>query len=396
MKKHFVWIIGVETTAQMKKRGVSSSYIIPASIIQGFEKDIANGFIWLVVRGKFDTLSAILVPKKIERFKDGFNRGDFLLHIDLLSSFRMTANYNLDTNLSALKNLPSGLSEISTQLSQQLFNLTRSSLQFKLIKPVISDTADLIYHSGTKVKRLARTGISEVVQHYNLDELWGSGIGAKLQPIANFAYTLIKSKVPNVDDSLINILRDIDPLKSIKELEVNDAQIIKESSTSQQKVDLEFTEINPETIYAREFISASETVNIEEALAKTEVAEALHQDMLRDISQYLKSRNIIPNETTSIDLMIDHSGMKIFEIKSTNENNIYAQSSKGAFQLAYYRNAIKEDYEEVDFALIIHKTANQVAELTCIDTLNILGVKCLVYNPSIEWPERIPGFLVIP
>jgi hypothetical protein len=56
---------------------------------------------------------------------------------------------------------------------------------------------------------------------------------------------------------------------------------------------------------------------------------------------------------------------------------------------------LKEGYDEVDFALIIHKTINDAAEQTCIDILNILGVKCLVYDPVIEWPERIPGFLVI-
>ena len=66
-----------------------------------------------------------------------------------------------------------------------------------------------------------------------------------------------------------------------------------------------------------------------------------------------------------------------------------AQSSKGAFQLAYYAEALKAEYENLTTILIIHKTDNEDAEKACMAALTRLGITCLIYNPTIAWPNRV-------
>jgi len=127
-------------------------------------------------------------------------------------------------------------------------------------------------------------------------------------------------------------------------------------------------------------------------LAKTENAEVIHQEMLRDICKYLGTRFIELFESTSIDLMIDWNGMRIYEIKSATLENIIAQCAKCSFQLAYYLEALTEKFRIADFALIVHKIDNDSIQEFCIQTLTRLGIKCLVYDPLHEWPNRLPGF----
>jgi hypothetical protein len=78
-------------------------------------------------------------------------------------------------------------------------------------------------------------------------------------------------------------------------------------------------------------------------------------------------------------------------IKSTNEANLLAQSAKGSFQLAYYCESMKDDYDHLDQALIIHKTHDDASQEMCANVLGRLGVRCLIYDPSYEWPNRIKG-----
>jgi hypothetical protein len=240
---------------------------------------------------------------------------------------------------------------------------------------------------------LAKIAIYGIIRNYSLDKIWADASPTKLGPFANFAHSLINHRFgASVAAECLVYLREHDPLTAL--LQPKDRPLASESDrfAIDRMVDLEFAEIDPKSIYAREFVASGHVIDLEAALAKTETSEKLHQDMLRDIAEYLISKGVTPYETRSVDLMTRSAGrMNIFEIKSTNIGNLFAQSSKGSFQLACYCEAMKDDYDHLRPILIIHKTNDNASEKMCINILERLGISCLIYDPSHDWPNRIPN-----
>lgn len=158
-------------------------------------------------------------------------------------------------------------------------------------------------------------------------------------------------------------------------------------------VDTEFSEIEPGKIFAREFVSIdSKLGNLEEALKKTEHAEKIHQAMLKDISEFLIANGITPYESNSIDLLYkSRDKLNVFEIKSSNVDNILSQSSKGAFQLACYLNELSKDYDNLNSRLVLHVTESPELQKYAVEALLRLGIEVLFYDPSRSWPNRIQG-----
>jgi hypothetical protein len=158
-------------------------------------------------------------------------------------------------------------------------------------------------------------------------------------------------------------------------------------------VDVEFTEIDPDKIYARKFISVdSKFRDLEETLNKTEHAEKVHQAMLKDISSYLLTKGVVPYESGSIDLMFrSGSKLNVFEIKSSNAGNLLAQAAKGAFQLACYLNELIKDYGNLEARLVLHETGCREIQSYAIEVLTKLGIQALIYDPAQPWPKRLHG-----
>jgi hypothetical protein len=398
MDKYIVWIISADHNYALKKPGISATYIIPSEMMRGKERSLVHSGTWLVIRGKRDNLSGYIRPSRIERFTDDYHKGDYLLHVNLTSSFRInsTNNPSCDSFSEEFKPFPTGISEIDDRLHTRLSNFSLSLIQIKFNPPSRSSISQMKLGSISKRKEgLAKSALSSVIQNFSLENIWGSGLGTKLNPFANFAHSLLADRFNTaIATECVVYLQAFDPLNALKESNEQQALTESISSTTERTVDIEFTEIEPESIYAREFIASDRVFNLEDALAKTEIAEKLHQDMLRDVSTYLKSRGIVPYETSSIDLMIregDH--LKIYEIKSTTEDNIVAQSARGSFQLAYYGEALLKEYGAIRSTLIIHKISNSDIEDICIRTLRRLSINCVIYDPSCDWPNRVVGLV---
>jgi len=397
MTKQFVWILANDSPKSLKKSGISESYIIPVSNFNGLDKSVCPGKIWLIVRGRSDRIVALLNTKRVERFINGYHQGDYLLHVDINLSFRLTSASILGEDkfhTKICKDFGAGVSEISHALAEQLWGLTLSVVQTKLASPLKATFSKIQFNQVSSGKRLASLAISKITQNFNLDELWGSRVGTKLNPFAFFAYRLLLEKFNEVPDSIIEILSSNTLLEQFHIDDFSKGNHLLTEWAQPRMVDLSFTEVNPEMLFAREFIASSIAIDLEASLAKTEIAEKLHQNMLRDICVHLKAIGIIPFETTSIDLIIENDGTKFYEIKSTNDNNIFAQCAKGAFQIAYYAEAVKRELGEGEFALIIHKTKNNLMESECVNTLRRLGVRCLIYDPNKQWPERVQNLLL--
>ena len=355
---------------------------------------LSGNIMWVILRGQEDRCIAAITIKKVEQFSEGYHTNDFLIYSNLLRSIRFYSLYDAGTqfsvSVSGNKNL--GIQILTDEAANLLKYTILKNVEIKFSAPSgIGNISIKSTFGGEKHKILE--AISTIVEKMNLNQLWGSGTTPKLNPVSNFAATLLmKNGLQSITSESLTILQQTNPIDAIM---YNSEEVYKlVDSVNRGNIDLSFTEIIPENTYAREFVSGKSSYDIQAALDKTEIAEKTHQSMLRDISEYLLSIKKIPYESSSVDLMVElESGIKIFEIKSANLNNLIAQAAKGSFQIACYATAMKEDFDSVKSALVILKIADKNLEEFVIDSLKYLNISCLVYNPELQWPERVSGLL---
>lgn len=395
----FAWIIPLDKANALGSGGISSSYIIPKNHVSDDLTKMKGATIWMVLRGERDRCIGFFRPKRIERFSEGYHKDDFLVRSDLKRSIRLTQGYDTAKTyeINHTQQLSIGFHPIAEQELKILLALVKDNVQVKLLRPNVKVSEKAKLNLFTKnSEAIATTVLSHVASNYSLDQVWGAGTGHKLKPFGNFALHTIINHGINPEATIVEALRNNDPIQQLFRNGWLTAIPNSESKKTQSRpVDLEFTEIDPANIYAREFVfSNALPFDIEETLNKTEVAEKAHQGMLRDISMYLKKIGIKPYESQSIDLMIDLNGkVKIFEIKSANENNLLAQSAKGAFQVACYLNAMASDYTSLEGSLILHKVSQSRMQDIVSRALSRMHINYLIYDPSLEWPDRVKGLI---
>src|SRR5688572_9803899 len=90
----FAWIILLNKAPTAGNGGISSNYIIPKNHAPSDLSSLKNGRIWIVVRGQYDRCIALVIPKRVERFSEGYYEGDFLVTTDLKKSLRFTRSYD--------------------------------------------------------------------------------------------------------------------------------------------------------------------------------------------------------------------------------------------------------------------------------------------------------------
>lgn len=395
----FVWIVPSERQSSLGNGGISPSYIIPHGQMNGQESRLRGNRLWIVLRGSEDRCIAVASIKMVERFREGYYANDFLVSCDTTASFRLSSSFEeaKPYAISDFRDQGVGMHGASEEIARKLKGIVNNAVQVKLAAPADISLRrvkfDVLPKKGTG---LTKAALSQMTQTLPLDQVWASGTGDKLGPFSNFASRLLSLHGHNAAQAA-PFLKVSDPVSLLAGTAANIVDSKPESSaqTVEKIVDLDFTEIDPETIYAREFVlSEGFLPDLESALSKTEAAEKLHQDMLRDISSYLKEKGVSPYESTSIDLMITlNDETRIFEIKSSTRANIVAQASKGAFQIACYVNAMIANYQSLCAALILHKIEDENLEEFVHDALDHLGVKCLTYDPDKKWPEKVVGLL---
>jgi hypothetical protein len=393
---NFVWITAADKNSAFGISGISGSYIIPKGDMTVNPQSLAGNRLWVILRGTDDRILQSLTVKKIERIIEGYYEGDYLLSVDLLSSFRLVSKYAEASNYIATNTdqLAAGLSEINEKLSRSFSQLVKKRIEIKLAEPKVRSGIDnkILPRSG---ELLAKSALRLIISRYNLNEIWAAGTGKKLGTFANFANSIIKKHVSEkAAAELTDILSSYDPITALNN-EVEDDDSGKEKSPNTPQVDTDFTEVEPEKIYAREFLSAGDKFkDLEAALNKTEHAEKIHQEMLKDIAEFLISNGVTPFESGSIDLMFQaNNKLKVCEIKSTTLENLLAQSSKGAFQLTCYIDELIKSYDDTLPQLILRRIGNNELESFAQRILSKMNIPVLFYDPSKSWPNRVPQLL---
>lgn len=160
-------------------------------------------------------------------------------------------------------------------------------------------------------------------------------------------------------------------------------------------IETDLIRIDPDTVRTRRFITPShETDSLTiDFLIKTDQAEALHQDILRDVAQHFLDRGLVPMENRNVDLYIRSNEYSvIFEIKSANEENFHSQVSKGALQATEYSYAFSLAPKPVNARyVIVQDIANYEMKAYLEGLLRYMGVGLLFYRVHEDWPGRIDG-----
>ncbi len=397
---NFVWILEASKSTSFGVKGVSSSYILPkGSMLNVKPESLAGVRIWVLLRGDEDRLLLSFKTKKIEKILEGYNQNDCLVRTDLLSSFRLVSNYDeaIKYRTEKIQTLQLGIHSIDNNIIHEFIEIVTDKIPVKLANPDGAILADLdlkiLPNSGGL---LAISAVRMIVSEFNLNQLWASGKGLKLGAYSNFGKALATQKIDSHDIAFENLnFGDCDPLAILKqEGEIGSTSPLR-TSKRLHTVDTELTVVSPNNIYAREFLaSGNQYKDLESSINKTERAEKFHQDMLKDISEYVISMGIVPYESGSIDLFFDSGEeLRVCEIKSTTTENIMMQAAKGSFQLACYTSELEHEYDSLVAYLILEKLDQTEIEQYISQILSRFDIRVLYYNQSVNWPNRVRGLI---
>lgn len=394
----YVWLIRSNEDNPFKPSGISSTYLVPKEAYNGLIEDICGTRLWICLRKNEDRCIAFVRVTAMHQFSEGYYAGDYLISCDTSLSFRLTSTYSSAANYSVdnLQSLEPGIHRLKPTNASSLCDMVTKSIHVKFNPPTTSALRGLsLPYIPKSLKSLVNTGISTITCNRNMDDLWKSGQNQKLGPFSNFAFPILHEHHKD-RDALISLLENIDPVSVLGE--ELDPQEQAGSAIAQRAhlgmVDDNFSEIDPESVYARSFTSKAIFHDHDLMVQKTNYAEKKHQDMLRDITSYLRKIGVLSYQSNSIDLMIARNGgIEIFELKSANNSNILSQAAKGAFQLAHYTTSIEKNYNLLRSSLILEKISDPHIDSIAKKALTKLGVTCLEYDPQADWPDRLIGLI---
>ena len=395
----FIWVLPRDKAASFGDVGVSSTYILPHAHAGINASNLVNSFIWIVLRGENDRLALVIKAQSIEKILDGYYKDDFMLTPDLQNSLRIGTAFNqlssFTTDVSAFSSL--GISVISLADAQKLYKLLKINAAVRLTSPTDKSLSNFIVENPPKNHHsLARIATQTAVSSFNFIDIWSDGRHKKYRtaPYASMARAYIENKFKkinliDIDDELVSS----DPYASISNRKFESIQATYWTATSGNapRVDAIFTTLDPNKVFAREFRASDlNTLNPIDRIKKTEAAEQRHQEILRDVACYLLSKGLQPFQSNSVDLAYMLSAtLFVFEIKTANLENAITQASKGAFQLACYKNALSAEYESIAISLLLEDTGSAELNSFILDTMQTLGISTYFYNGEVEWPFRL-------
>jgi hypothetical protein len=358
------------------------------------------------LRGKQnDSLFACIFVDKIEQFIEGYNKDDYLISVDMCKSFRLASNPTTFPQwyTESVRSFGIGLAEIDNRIIGELQKKVADCIEYSFAQPpslILRDIQIPNIRNATEIQ--ARWVMSSIISRLSLSDVWATKSPALIPPFANFAFNNVKYKhgldlAKQIGDFLVKT----DP-SSFNKNGLQQPSCQKTEShigrLTEPSIDVGLVSIMPDKIFARKFIAGvDKVIDYREIFAKTETAENKHQDILRDLSNYLVSMKYVPMQSSSIDLAIVKNGsIFVFEIKTTNDENVFRQISKGLFQVLCYKQALlNSGYSSVKNGIIITKPINEKIIEYVRGILTSVDICLSVYDEERSWPNKIPEFVEI-
>ena len=397
----FLWVIPRDKALSLGEIGVSSSYIIPRSIVGDNLDDLVDGFIWVVLRGDSDRLVLVIKVQEIECILDGYYKHDFLVRPNLKLSLKIGSTFTsiASYEISFLPFAEHVITKITSAVVEKLIILLTKNITVRLISPTNNAFSNFLVELPSKNQAVLTRVVGEnAVSHFNFIDIWSDGKSKKFStaPYASMAKAYIEKNFPSVNLlQFEDVLLGADPFVGLvsRDLKFGDPASIFIESANPPQVDIIFKLIDPNNIFARKFTAKKNPANNHfNQIKKTEAAEQKHQDILRDVSRFLITEGVQPFHSNSVDLAYKSNGcLYIFEIKTSNCLNMISQASKAAFQLAYYKNSLSLDYESITYSLLIEDSGSENLNSFIFETMKTLGMSTFIYREGLNWPSRVSG-----
>jgi hypothetical protein len=398
----FIWILSKDKAEFLGEIGVSETFILPRAYLITSASDLIDKIIWVILRGENDRLVLVIKVEKVDTILEGYYQDDLLIKPDLQSSLRVGSTFN---NLASFvtevaAKAGEGFSKISFTEVEQLSLLLNKNTAVRLISPSVKFLSNFVVDNPPKNQEsLARLVSQVAVSSFNFNNIWSDGRNKKYikAPFASLTKAYIEYKFPEINILEIEkLILDLDPYTSICHRKI----ILPKKTqklldyTRAPRVDTILRILDHNKIFARKFSTSNlSVIDFLDQMKKTEVAERRHQEILRDVAWYLCSQEIQPFQSESIDLAYKLDGtLQVFEIKTANFENAVSQASKGAFQLACYKNALALNYDSIGISLILDDTGSSDLNFFILHTMKTLGISTFFYDGKIPWPLRLPNF----
>lgn len=408
LSRKFIWILDSQVlSAGLSARGLPTELILPRSLAPSPVTSLLGARIWLCIRDKGHLLLfALLHLKQIDQFEEGLSQGDYLLAADFTTSFRITAHSSDAVRYDVTNSV--AISSTFFEVNQEVDKAFRACLITKTSKALarphrrLVDLVPACTIDPTAADFYPVEQIKAVVHTVSLSEIsWKMG-SQNLPPFANLAFeTIAKREGILVAESLKDRLVKLDPFTRLFE-EIAEPHVHpngeqgspdKRMASREPEVDLDFQPIDPQNIFARKFIARKKLFDDGATINKTERAEKEHQEILRSVTERLIASGYKPLQSTSLDLVLDlPDRCLIFEIKSGNSQNIFAQAAKGMFQILSYEIAVsKGGRSNPESILIIGSSNNNRIDDFVRGIIARAGCLCLFFKGELEWPDKLAG-----
>ena len=133
-------------------------------------------------------------------------------------------------------------------------------------------------------------------------------------------------------------------------------------------------------MFARDFVAGGTR---EFSMDKTKKAEETHQQITRELCGVLRSHDLCPLYSRSIDLAVCvQKKLFIFEIKSANEKNFENQARGGIIQILEYKLAMDGLKNKASPVLVISSISSPAREEYIRTLAKSVGVAMVSHNPS--------------
>lgn len=383
--KYFLWIVRVAHERLLGGcAGISTTYT-PPNPGGRVSRDLPNSVVFVIVRGRdSDVLLKKVFVRSVAELIDEDSRITGLLEIDidLLRSVGLSENFREgrgDFTVEASMVYDEGIHEISRNIALELWGKTKKKFAQKFLSfPIQLFTEPAKKQDSPLVT--AKSLLREIVHRVPLSRIWGDGRGRK-NPILNFAeanaeYLGLSKNTRCLLPSLCGSLLDI--------------EFVLKSDVPEVDTELEF--VDEKKIRARKFVQeGTSKMCLLEALEKTEAAEERHQCILRDLCEFFRGKGSNPSQSRSVDLAIREKGiLHIFEIKTSNAENVFSQTAKGCFQLAMYSlGFLREGETSVRKILIVEENFSADTRDFILNVVRDLGVEVFFYDVRRDWPGRL-------
>lgn len=395
MSKDYIWIFNTAALASGISGAFSLEYHIPGSKIKIDPQNLVGSRIWLIVRdGNESFLYAMLTPSSIELYQEGKYKGDFLLRCEPFASVRLLPRHESRDPWSTVYAEDSEITELTEAQQEVLTVMTQTNHRVGFAPPsrAIVDS----------VPKTAFTDLERAVPDQLMSTLRTVAFGDVSRPrslpkgisaLGAVALEILKSTHPNLNEAdVVSLLAALDPMAEddAAELMKDPEDILKVLSSLPPVVDTFLEEIDPDKISPRTFVAQAKDSSLE-WLDKTNDAEQAHEQILKDLVLYLKSRGFKVYKTRSFDLFAEKAGVKFLcEIKSANGRNAVPQGEKGIVQLLRYSTALTDEKSAgTKFVLVLQDSGQPAVQQYLSKMAGRAGSELWLYDDDKDWPHRI-------